>query len=129
MTGPRPPATQARAAFTDETGWMVVHSVHRYPGPAETVLADLDAVLRDCASFTLTYPDGLSMTEEVRITGADPWTADITVDSGALTVHDRLVLVPHGDRLSVLSVIGPESPDDALVDALADRAAELVSLP
>jgi hypothetical protein len=98
------------------------------PGRSAETLRKTATVLSNCATDTLTYPDGSHYLETVTppttaAVGDQGWSTAITFDTGAFIGHEVLVLSRVGDKLIILSMLEEDQSATATVLALANAAA------
>ena len=125
-----PAVREARTLFGSPDGERIQHIVRSYPnGAATTEFAAVTGTLATCSRFELTYADGTAIVVEVQPLPApeaadEAWTAHISLDAGAFTLGEQLVLVRAGERIATLSILGIDEVDPDEVSALTTRAAE-----
>ncbi|MGV9313084.1 hypothetical protein ACWDR0_12925 [Streptomyces sp. NPDC003691] len=129
-----PGAVETRAAWAkSRTGPYLQQVLRWYPkGVARAQVDNAARALAGCGTYTVAWPDGDTARQTVTPLGSAgigerSWHARITVEYGASTVEETMVLVVVRGSLIVLSHLGsPAAPDRSQSLSLARAAADRV---
>jgi hypothetical protein len=122
----QPGAAFAQIAFTSPDHTTALQEILRgYPsGGASGALSVPAAVLANCPRFTLTYPDGTSLTESVQVVSSDAvhLSLRVTAQGSGVVVRDNMRAQLVNDILVVVSYAGPAAPDSNQTQAMMTTA-------
>jgi hypothetical protein len=131
---PTQPAAQfAQVLFVSPDHTTFLHEILRaYPsGGAAGALSVPAAVLANCPRFTVTAPDGSTVTESVQVVSSDAThlSLRVTAQGGSgVVIRDNMRAQLVGEVLIVVSYSGPAAPDANQTQAMMTTAVHRLSV-